>query len=612
MHKKHKKSKDEIRREKLNERKEFDEEVKNIDEKLDQIQSNDYIDLTLTDEFNSLPILQSTKDALKKNKFHTMSPIQKDTLLYTLCGRDLIGSAETGSGKTLAFLIPIIEVLKKKKFSHLSGVGAIIISPTRDLAAQTYEVLAKLIKGTELSAALITGGMDFESERQGFQRLNILICTVGRLKEHMESSYTFDASNLHILVLDEADRLMNKEFMRDIKHILEDLPKDRQTLLFTATADKAIKKLTRLSLQRPIHINKMPESTTPDTLTQEYIVLELKEKWNFLFSFLKNNLSKKIIVFLETVKLVRFAFEAFCKLSPGLPVLHLTGKKNSQLRFETCKKFSQQVRAVIFTTDVIARGLDFPSVDYVVQLDCPRDIDTYIHRVGRTARFHKFGKSLLVLTKYEEPLIGMLKSAKDIEISQHRPNYEMYSITSRFIDVLSKNNDIKALAMKAISTYCKSVEAYQDRKLFNEEEFHRQLQEYTKSFGLLYDLSFDNNTDENDENNSVEVEDKKDDWFEIVEEDDDDFSYEVPTVKPATLVYDEPTKIITQKEYDEFRNYLRKLLDEDKPPKKIPKSKIKKLKGDDENEDKEDMEEEKEEEEEELSEESLARKILGI
>jgi ATP-dependent RNA helicase DDX10/DBP4 len=173
-------------------RKKFQEEVDHINERLNEISSKNFIDSSITEEFDSLPLLTSTKELLRKNKFVRMSDIQKQTLLYSLCGKDVIGVSETGSGKTLAFLIPIIECLQKEIFSSHSGIGAIIISPTRVLASQTFEVLKKL-NGGELSIGLITGGLNFKLEQEGLKKFNILVSTVGRLKEHGEKSYFFNA-----------------------------------------------------------------------------------------------------------------------------------------------------------------------------------------------------------------------------------------------------------------------------------------------------------------------------------------------------------------------------------------------------------------------------------
>ncbi|KAH0790290.1 ATP-dependent RNA helicase Hca4 [Histomonas meleagridis] len=552
-------------------REEFNAEVDEINDRLNQIAKNNYIDSDLTDEFDSLPILKSTKEALRAKKFVKMSPIQKQSLLFSLCGRDVIGAAETGTGKTLAFAIPVIEVLKKNKWSSHSGLGAIIISPTRDLAAQTYEVIKGLIPETGLSVGLVTGGLDFEREQAALPQLNIMIATVGRLKEHMNSSVTFNADNLQILVFDEADRLLGNEFLKDIKQIVKELPRNRQTLLFTATANKAIKALSKISLQSPVQvlITEKRESATPDNLLQFYTVVPISEKFNTLFSFLKSHKSNKMIVFLETIKMVRYVYEAFRHLKPGLPLLHLTGKQSSELRFTTCKDFAKKERGVIFTTDVAARGLDFPEVNWVIQMDCPTTIETYIHRVGRTARFYQGGKALMFLAPSEVGIIPRLADAKvDIKPIQIQES-ELINIKPDLVDILAKFSDVKHLAIKAFTTYLKSVKRHNDGEVFNFDEIVKQKDEFARSFGLLgtpvISVKSKSNeiiempTKQNDEN--VE---ENDIFYTVVDDDLDTELGEKEEIKPKTLEYIGSDCPISEEEYQSWREYLRNLFKDQK------------------------------------------------
>lgn len=615
MFKKYQKSRSQVREEKMKERKAFDQEVDAINERLNQIAHNNFIDPGLTDEFASLPILESTKEALAKNKFTKMSPIQKQTLLYTLCGRDIVGAAETGSGKTLAFCIPIVESLKKAKFSKLSGIGAIIISPTRDLAAQTFEVLKKLIKDTDISAGLITGGMDFEMEQEGLTRLNIIICTMGRLKEHMETTATFNADHLQILVLDEADKLMNKEFIRDLKHVITDLPETRQTMLFTATATKAIKDISKLSLSNPARVNLTEErsSVMPEGLMQFYAMVNLSEKWNTLFSFLKMHLNDKIIVFMETVKMVRFAYEAFRHLRPGIPILHLTGKQNSNLRFDVIREFKDQKRCAIFTTDVAARGLDFPDITWVVQMDCPSSTDTYIHRAGRTARFHKIGKSIVFLSPSEKAMIEKLTKLgielKGVQIIGDN----LIDVRPRLVDICAKFSDVKHLAMKAVTTYLRSVKHHEDGEVFVLQRIIDEIEDFSKSFGLL-SVPVRKNTkkqeakDESDSEEDASDEQDSDDFFEIVEDDENEVEkavVEASGPKPTTMEFLNADEPIPQSEYNAWRERLKNVLASERKPKSEKKTKEQRQKEREEKRAAKLAEEEEEAEEEEKKEQTL-------
>ncbi|OHS96807.1 DEAD/DEAH box helicase family protein [Tritrichomonas foetus] len=581
-------SRDQRREETQRNRRLFQEELDSINDRLNNIALNNYIDNDLTDEFSSLPIFETTKEALTKKKFVKMSPIQKQSLLYTLCGRDLIGAAETGTGKTLAFLIPLIETLKKSKWSVSSGLGAIIISPTRDLASQTYNVLADLITDTGFSAGLVTGGLHFEEAEANLGQLNIMICTPGRLKEHVDNSPQFNADNLQILVLDEADRLLGTEFVKDLKQIIREFPKNRQTLLFTATAGKAIKSLSKLWLQNPVSvlITEKRESATPDNLVEFYTIVPLSEKFNTLFSFLRSHKSDKLIVFMETVKMVRFAFEAFRHLKPGLPLMHLTGKQSSELRFSVCRDFANKERGVIFTTDVAARGLDFPQVNWVIQMDCPTTTETYIHRVGRTARFYQGGKGLLFLTPSEKAFVTKMAENKvnlrPIQIQES----ELINIKPELVDVLAKFSDVKHLAIKAFTTYLKSVQRHNDGEVFKLDEVLKQKDDFAKAFGLLgtpvitkvakgKKENTENKGDNKEENSENDENEKQSDteeiepFFKIVPDDNEEDESEAVQKKelqPQNIRFLNPDQPITEEEYHAWREYLHGLfIDQNKP-----------------------------------------------
>ncbi|KAK8863696.1 hypothetical protein M9Y10_011386 [Tritrichomonas musculus] len=597
-------SRDQRREETQQNRKIFQKEVDEINAKLEEIEKNNYIDSLITDEFSSLPILESTKKALADNKFVKMSPIQQQSLLYTLCGRDLIGAAETGTGKTLAFIIPIIETLKKEKWSYQSGLAAIIISPTRDLASQTYNVLTKLITDTGISAGLVTGGTRFEEEQANLGQLNIMICTPGRLKEHADTSPQFDTSQLKFLVLDECDRLLGNEFLKDLKPIIREFPKTRQTLLFTATAGKAIKSLSKIWLYKPIQvlITEKRESATPDNLVQFYAIVPLSEKINTLYSFIRSHKSDKLIVFMETVKMVRFVFEAFRHLKPGLPLLHLTGKQSSELRFSVCSDFAKKERGVIFTTDVAARGLDFPQVNWVIQMDCPTSVETYIHRVGRTARFYQGGKGLLMLTPTETSFVPKLESnkvsLKGIKIAET----ELINIKPELVDILAKFSDVKHLAIKAFTTYLKSIQRHNDGEVFKFDEVLKSKDDFAKAFGLLgtpviTKVSKDSKDEDNensdaDERQNSPVNEEEDQiqnedypFFKIVSdnfeddengEDYDDTSMKNNELKPQTLEFLGPDDPISEEEYTKWREHLHSLFNDEKKEKAPKKQHIKK------------------------------------
>jgi len=248
---------------------------------------------------------------------------------HALVGRDILGAAKTGSGKTLAFVVPLVERLYTEKWGPGDGLAAVIITPTRELAFQIFEVLRVVGQKHHFSAGMITGGRkDFDGEQERINNMNILVATPGRFLQHLEQTIGFDASQLLVLVLDEADRLLDMGFRKQLDAIVEYLPAHRQTLLFSATQTKSVKDLARLSLKNPVYVAVHSEDNevTPKQLVQNYIVCKLSDKLDVLYSFLKTHLKSKIIVFFSTCSQVRYVHECFCSLQPGMPLSALHGK----------------------------------------------------------------------------------------------------------------------------------------------------------------------------------------------------------------------------------------------------------------------------------------------
>ncbi|KAJ3762965.1 ATP-dependent RNA helicase dbp-4 [Lentinula raphanica] len=454
--------------------------------------------------FSDLPISENTKRGLKKAFFTKMTDIQAQSIPISLKGKDVLGAARTGSGKTLAFLIPVLEILYRQRWGPMDGLGALIISPTRELAVQIFEVLRSIGGYHSFSAGLVIGGKNLKDERERLSRMNILVATPGRLLQHMDQTFGFESDNLKLLVLDEADRILDMGFSRTLSALLSHLPKSRQTLLFSATQTRSVKDLARLSLQNPVPIgvnaaDDPSASSLPTSLEQHYLVCTLDQKLSILWSFIKSHLQSKIIVFASSCKQVRFMFETFCKMHPGMPLIHLHGKQKQTARLSMYDKFTQSKHAVLFATDIAARGLDFPSVDWVLQLDAPEDADTYIHRVGRTARYESKGKSLLFLMPSEEE--GMLAAlkAKGIEVQKIkvRPSKQQ-DIRNQLQKLAFQEPEIKYLAQRVCSlitcdharlrilqafvSYFRSVYLHKDKSIFKIAELPAN--EFADALGL--------------------------------------------------------------------------------------------------------------------------------
>jgi ATP-dependent RNA helicase DDX10/DBP4 len=440
--------------------------------------------------FRTLPLSENTLRGLEgsaKKSFSTMTAIQSACIPHALAGRDILGAARTGSGKTLAFVIPLLEKLYREKYAPSDGCGAIVLSPTRELAVQIFDVLRQVGAYHALTAGLLVGGKkEFNLEQQHVGRSNILVATPGRLLQHLEQTPDLDVTHLQMLVLDEADRILDMGFRTQITRILDYLPTERQTMLFSATQTRKVSDLATLSLKQPeylgVHDNE--KSSTPESLQQSLVVVPLEHKLNAIYSFVKSHLKCKSIVFLASCSQVRHAWELFCALQPGIPVMALHGKLVQERRTKIYFEYLQKPHAVLFATDVAARGLDFPNVDWVLQADAPEDKDMYIHRAGRTARYKAGGNALLMVTPSEEVgFMSMLTNAK-IPIKKLSINpTKTVLVTQKAAALVASRPQLNELAKKAFKSYVRSIHLMPNKEIFG-SAIDMPLAEYAASLGL--------------------------------------------------------------------------------------------------------------------------------
>ncbi|PIK54857.1 putative ATP-dependent RNA helicase DDX10 [Apostichopus japonicus] len=428
--------------------------------------------------FADFPLCKKTLLGLKKAGYTNPTEIQRSSIGLALKGHDILGAAK---------MVLMLDCLFRERWTPEDGLGVLIISPTRELAYQTFEVLYKIGKQHEFSAGLVIGGKDVEEESAQIGRTNIVVCTPGRLLQHLDGTPDFECRSLKMLVVDEADRILDLGFKKTINAILDHLPTTRQTLLFSATQTKSVKDLARLSLRDPkyIAVHEHHEHSTPAQLEQSYIVCELQQKINILFSFIKAHRNKKVLVFMASCKQVKFTFEVFCKLRPSTTVMSLYGTLNQLRRVSIYDEFCKKPSAVLIATDIAARGLDFPAVDWVIQVDCPEDASTYIHRVGRTARYEKDGESLLFLLPSEE--YAMVKQLNDKKIPilkiEVNPSKKMV-IYRKLQSYCAQDPELKESGKRAFISYVKSVYLMKNKDVFDVTKL--PLEEYAVSLGLPF------------------------------------------------------------------------------------------------------------------------------
>ncbi|XP_072950064.1 ATP-dependent RNA helicase DDX18-like [Epargyreus clarus] len=423
--------------------------------------------------------------ALKVMGYSKPTQIQVKTLPHLLLGDDIIGAAKTGSGKTLAFLIPIVENLIKLQFTRKQGTGCIIISPTRELALQIYEVLKKLLIDVDLTHSLIVGG---EKKLKEIVRLhkgvNIIVSTPGRLLDHLQNTQGFSYENLKCLVLDEADKLLEAGFEKHIAGIINLLPKNRQTMLFSATIDDSVKNLARLALRHnPTLISVKDETqSTVEGLQQGYFICPVEKRICWLYKMLKKCKKLKVMVFFSSCNSVDFHYEFFRKNCKA-DIISIHGKQSQPRRKEAFQSFVEAKSGTLFCTDVAARGLDIPKVDWIVQFDPPSDVKEYIHRVGRTARgLNANGRAVILLRPEEEEFVTFLKNEK-VYLDKYNFDEPSMDVQEMLEDLIQTNGVMKVLARKAYLSFLRCYKKHPFSKVFNINKLDLHLA--AKAFGFL-------------------------------------------------------------------------------------------------------------------------------
>jgi len=371
-----------------------------------------------------------TKKAVREELGYTdLTKVQANVLPLALSGHDLIVNSKTGTGKTLAFGIAVVELLLMDPLEEDVGARALILSPTRELSLQTMDVINSLLTHhPDVGLLSITGAGSFVQEKHSIfgRACEIIVATPGRLLEHLEQGYGFDGrlQGLQLLVLDEADRLLNG-FQDQIKKILEWLPPPgtRQGMLFSATIPKDTAEIASLVL-RPnyqiVDVADHKEGLAPTQINQRYVILKQEEMLLALWAALNKELNEngakaKIIVFFTTARVTQYYSELF--QWSGLDVSEMHSRKAQNKRYNTASRFWSSRSSILFSTDISARGMDYPDVSLVIHFGAPSSFDRYIHRLGRSGRMGKVGSTLLMLHDFERGLLHTMEDMQQSEVS---------------------------------------------------------------------------------------------------------------------------------------------------------------------------------------------------
>ena len=434
-------------------------------------------------KFSEMNLNKILLERLTLQGYETATEIQAKSIPIALKGEDIIGSAKTGSGKSLAFLIPTVEYILNHPKNE--GIQSLVITPTRELALQLYDLAKSLMNDNGTTCVLVIGGGNRkkEAEKLSSSEARIIICTPGRLIDHMVNTKKFNYNNIKILIIDEADKILKIGFEEELTEIIKLIPKNRQTLLFSATITPKVEDLITLSVKNYENIRIKSSDPTVSTLEQGYLIIDADKKFLFLFTFFKKNKNSKILVFFATCKEVEFYSSLLNYVD--VPVLSITGEYKQQKRSTTFMEFCSLDKGILLCTDVAQRGLDIPDVDWVIQYDPPHDPEEYLHRVGRTARgANKVGKALLMIMPNEINFIRMLQLYK-IKLDEFQfPEKKLAKVQEQLEKLVNKKDKyLLNLATEAYRAYIHSYHANTDKDTFDLEKL--DLLKVCKSFGLI-------------------------------------------------------------------------------------------------------------------------------
>ena len=357
--------------------------------------------------FKSLGLNDALLKAVAKQGYSEPSPIQEKAIPVVLEGKDVLASAQTGTGKTAGFSLPMLQILDATRKAKYRPIRALVLTPTRELAAQVHDNVREYGAYLNLRSAVIFGGVKPASQiatiRQG---VDVLVATPGRLLD-LENQNALSLKRVEILVLDEADRMLDMGFLRDIKKIMSLMPKKRQNLLFSATFSKEIKELASGILHQPVLVEATPENTTAEKVSQKVYRVDKKKKTELVTKLISEGNWKQVLIFTRTKHGANKLTEKLVKGNISAAAIH--GNKSQGARTKALSGFKNNDIRVLVATDIAARGLDIPLLPHVINYELPNVPEDYVHRIGRTGRAGANGEALSLVCAEEMEYVRQIE-----------------------------------------------------------------------------------------------------------------------------------------------------------------------------------------------------------
>ncbi|XP_010558064.1 PREDICTED: DEAD-box ATP-dependent RNA helicase 18 [Tarenaya hassleriana] len=446
------------------------------------------------------PLSGEILEALAQSGFEFCTPVQAATIPLLCNYKDVAVDAATGSGKTLAFLVPLVEILRRSSSypPKPHQVLGIIISPTRELSTQIYNVAQPFVSTlTNVNSVLLVGGREVKTDMKTIEEggANLMIGTPGRLYDIMERMENLDFRNLEILILDEADRLLEMGFQKQVNYIVSRLPKLRRTGLFSATQTEGVAELAKAGLRNPVRVEvraeskanssqQLANSKTPSGLHLEYLECEADKKSSQLVDLLIKNKTKKLIVYFMTCACVDY----WGLVLPQIPSLKslclipIHGDMKQKARDKALASFTDASSGVLLCTDVAARGLDIPGIDCIVQYDPPQDPNVFIHRVGRTARLGRQGSAIVFLSSKEEAYVEFLRIRR-VPLQEKKCSEEASDVTPLIRSAALKDRAVMEKGLKAFVSYVRAYKEHHCSYIFRWKEL--EIGKLAMGYGLF-------------------------------------------------------------------------------------------------------------------------------